>query len=82
MPQRTMEPGDLRRILAESAGVSQGVDLDGDIFDAEFPELGYDSIAVMEMATRITSEYGVAIDDDELWEAKTPRHLLDLVNRS
>lgn len=81
MPKTTLDLGDLRRMLAESAGVSQDVDIEGDIVDAEFPELGYDSIAIMEIATRITSEYGIAIDDEALLEARTPRLLLALVNR-
>lgn len=82
MPQTVMGLSDLRRMLAESAGVSQGVDLDGDIVDADFQELGYDSIVVMEVAARITSRYGIPIDDEALGEARTPRLLLDLVNGS
>jgi len=34
----------------------------------------------MQIATRITSEYGIPIDDDALLEARTPRLLLELVN--
>jgi acyl carrier protein len=75
-----LELGELRRMLAESAGVSQGVDIDGDILDTEFQDLGYDSIAIMEIASRITSQYGIRIDDEVLAGAATPRRLLDLVN--
>jgi act minimal PKS acyl carrier protein len=71
---------ELRRLLTEGAGVSQGVDMDGDIADASFADLGYDSIAVMEIASRITSTYGVPIEDEALAGATTPRLLLDLVN--
>jgi len=71
---------DLRRILLEGAGAAQGVDLDGEILDSNFEELGYDSIAIMETAARISREYGVAIDDEALLDARTPRLLLDLVN--
>ena len=71
---------DLRRILLEGAGAVQGVDLDGEILDSNFEDLGYDSIAIMETAARISREYGVAIDDEALLDARTPRLLLDLVN--
>lgn len=80
MPEKTFELQDLRRVLRESAGADQGVDLDGDILDIAFYDLGYDSLAIMETAARITREFGIPIDDDALATAKTPRDLLDLVN--
>jgi minimal PKS acyl carrier protein len=80
MPDPNIEIQDLRRILQESAGAEQGVDLDGEILDVQFDELGYDSLALMETASRISREYGIQIDDDALSEATTPRRLLGLLN--
>lgn len=80
--QTTLAPEDLRQILQQSAGVSDGIDIDGDIFDTDFQDLGYDSIAIMEVVARITSEYGLAVDDGAAMAAKTPRGLLELVNRT
>lgn len=80
MPDQTIDLADLRRILREAAGVDHDVDLDGDMLDTEFDALGIDSLAVMETAAKITREYGVEIDDDELTQATTARLLLDLVN--
>ncbi|HEV2780500.1 MAG TPA: acyl carrier protein [Actinophytocola sp.] len=80
MSANIIDLGDLRRILRACAGAEQGVDLDGDILDVTFDDLGYDSLAVMETASMITREYGVAIDEDALLEATTPRLLIDLVN--
>jgi minimal PKS acyl carrier protein len=80
MPDPNIELQDLRRILQESAGAEQGVDLDGEILDIQFDELGYDSLALMETAARISREYGIRIDDDALSEATTPRRLLGLLN--
>lgn len=81
MSDRIIELRDLRRILRESAGTEQGVDLDGEILDTPFDDLGYDSIAIMETTARLTREYGVSIDDDDaLVAATTPRLLLDLIN--
>ncbi|HET7016196.1 MAG TPA: acyl carrier protein [Streptosporangiaceae bacterium] len=70
---------ELRQILRDSAGVEAGVDLDGEILDITFEDLGYDSIAVLETAAKITQEYGVPIDDDALTVSTTPRELLALI---
>lgn len=81
MPDRFVGIQDLRRILRESAGVDPGVDLDADIADTDFLDLGYDSVAVLEVLARVSREYGRPVDDEALAEASTPRQLLDLVNR-
>ncbi|HEX2312900.1 MAG TPA: acyl carrier protein [Thermomonospora sp.] len=78
MPDRTITLDDLRRVLREGAGLEEEVDLDGDILDTEFGDLGYDSIALLETASRLGQEY--RIDVDAAVEARTPRELLDLVN--
>jgi len=79
MPDMTFGLQDLRRILRESGGTEEGVDLEGEILDTEFDALGYDSLAMMETAARISREYGVALDDDALTTATTPRRLLELL---
>lgn len=71
---------DLRRILREGAGADEAVDLDSDILDAEFADLGYDSLALMETAARIHREYGITLDDEATLAATTPRELLSVVN--
>ncbi|GAA2789714.1 acyl carrier protein [Saccharopolyspora taberi] len=73
---------DLTRILREGAGEQEDVDLSGDILDTEFAELGYDSLALLETAARISREYGLTIDDDAATAATTPRKLLDVVNQA
>ena len=52
---------DLRRILRACAGEAESIDLDGDIVDIPFDELGYDSLALLELASRVEREYGAAI---------------------
>lgn len=71
---------DLKRILREGAGTDEGVDLDGDILDAEFETLGYESLALLETGSRIEREYDITLDDSELTTAETPRSLIDIVN--
>ncbi|MBA8926440.1 act minimal PKS acyl carrier protein [Kutzneria viridogrisea] len=71
---------DLVAIIRECAGDSDTADLDGDILDVSFEELGYDSLAMLETAGQTQRRYGITLDDDVVVEAKTPREFLDLVN--
>lgn len=71
---------DLRRILREAAGETEDVDLDGDIDDKTFDELGYDSIALLETGGRIERELGIRLEDTAVTDAGTPRALLRVVN--
>ncbi|HVW40257.1 MAG TPA: acyl carrier protein [Amycolatopsis sp.] len=76
----TLSIDGLKEILRSAAGEDDGVDLDGDILDVAFAELGYDSLALLETAARIAREYGVTLSDDDIDEIETPRALLDRVN--
>jgi minimal PKS acyl carrier protein len=71
---------DLKRILRECAGSSEGIDLDGHIMDTGFDALGYDSLALLETATRIERECEVKLGDDEVSTEETPRTLVMTVN--
>ncbi|BFP53243.1 acyl carrier protein [Streptomyces fimicarius] len=71
---------DLKRILLEGAGADEGVDLDGDILDTDFEELGYESLALLETGGRIEREYGITLDDDVLADSRTPRSLIAAIN--
>ncbi|NML55463.1 acyl carrier protein [Streptomyces sp. R302] len=73
---------DLRRVLLEAAGAEEGVDLAGDILDVHFESLGYESLALLETGSRIEREYGVALDEDLLADAQTPRALIAAVNEA
>ena len=71
---------DLRRILREGAGADEEVDLDGDILDVSFDDLGYESLALLETAARIGREFGVELDDATVTDTETPRDLIKAVN--
>ncbi|MFI6358580.1 acyl carrier protein [Streptomyces sp. NPDC050743] len=71
---------DLKRILREGAGTDEGVDLDGDILDTDFEELGYESLALLETGGRIEREYGISLDDDVFTDHRTPRSLVAGIN--
>ncbi|MEV7009978.1 acyl carrier protein [Streptosporangium sp. NPDC051022] len=75
---RELTLADLARILRECAGEDEGVDLSGDFGDVPFADLGYDSLAVLETAARLSRDYGVHLSDDDVLDAGTPRKLLQL----
>jgi minimal PKS acyl carrier protein len=70
----------LRRILFEGAGADEGVDLNGDILDAHFEALGYESLALLETASRIEREFDITLSDEVIFNCETPRALIDAVN--
>jgi act minimal PKS acyl carrier protein len=73
---------ELRNIMREAAGEVEDVDLDGDVLDSRFVDLGYDSLALLETAGRIERSYGITLSDAVVAEAETPRQLLALVNEA
>ncbi|MDT3728844.1 acyl carrier protein [Streptomyces sp. DSM 41972] len=79
---RQFELDDLKALLRECAGEEEGVDLDGDVVDVPFVELGYDSLAILQTTGRIERDFDIALDEEALDEADTPRAYLDLVNRA
>ena len=74
------EQGSGPRIRSADAKNDDSVDLAGDIGDLTFAELGYDSLALLETASRIEREYGVKLADDVFGDADTPTTFVGLVN--
>jgi len=81
MTHKELTLDNLKAILQAAAGADEQVNLDGDILDVEFTDLGYDSIALMETGSRIEREFGVTFNDDAVMSAKTPRDFLAVVNK-
>ncbi|MER7826609.1 MULTISPECIES: acyl carrier protein [Streptomyces] len=79
MSQATFTLDDLKRILLEGSGAPEGGGLDLDSLDTEFSDIGYDSLALLETASRIEREYGIELDESVMGEATTPRVFLDAV---
>lgn len=78
MNQLTRE--DLVRLLRDSAGVDETVDLEGDILDRSLEELGYDSLSALEIAASIQRQFDVILPDEGDTKDRTVRWLLDFVN--
>lgn len=71
---------ELTEIMRTSVGVAEGVDLNGDIVDVEFADLGYDSLAVLELASQVERRYGIPIPDEAVSEMPTPGRALEFIN--
>ncbi|MEV5708030.1 acyl carrier protein [Actinoallomurus sp. NPDC052274] len=71
---------DVRRILRECAGEAESVGSDADISDVTFEDMGYDSLALLEMASRIQQEFDVPIPDGAVEEMRTPGNVVVYVN--
>lgn len=80
MSTKELTIADLTQLLRSAAGEEDGVDLEGDILDADFATLGYDSLALLETVSRLRVEYGVTLTDDDMEDIATPRALLARVN--
>jgi len=77
----TFTPGRLRQIMHVCAGPGEHPQLEGEFLDVPYTDLGFDSLAVLELATRIQQELGVPFPDATVAEMKTPRNVLDYVNQ-
>lgn len=75
MPVFTLD--ELARLLRSCAGEVGEIEL-----DLSFTDLGYDSLAMMEVASQVELRYGVRIAEEEVAEAESPRTFIDTVNRS
>jgi act minimal PKS acyl carrier protein len=72
---------DLRELMSECAGVDEDVDLAGDIAEVEFTELGYDSLALLELASQVQRRYQVPIPDEAVSEMVTPGRAVVFINQ-
>ncbi|QIS18465.1 acyl carrier protein [Nocardia terpenica] len=54
---------------------------DDNFLDTEFGEYDFDSLAVLELVTRIQKQCNLTIPDDVLEKLATPRDLLDYVSQ-
>lgn len=73
---------DLRSILVEAAGSTEEAELSQETIDTDLYDLGYDSLALLEMAARIKQRFAVEIPDDEVTDLRTFRLILERVNAS
>ncbi|MEU6132831.1 acyl carrier protein [Saccharopolyspora sp. NPDC047091] len=68
--------------IRAAAGDTEFADLDGDGLDRRFDELGYDSLALLEVAAVLRRTHGIALPDEAVLDVGTPAALLRIVNRT
>jgi act minimal PKS acyl carrier protein len=71
---------DLQRVLTESAGEIGVTGLGRGNRDVSLGDLGYDSLAVLDAVGRLSRQYGVSIDDDDLTITTTPGRAVHYIN--
>jgi len=71
---------ELNTTIAKCLGNDSGGQVTDDNLDIEFSELGYDSLAVYELMTRLQDDIGLPISDEEIDELTTPRLVIEFVN--
>jgi len=74
---------DLLQLLRESADQDSGVAVivDENNADRTFDELGFDSLAIFNVAAQIEERYSIQIGYDVMAETKSPRALFSLIQR-
>lgn len=71
---------DLTRIIRSAAGEDEALDLESNITERSFADLGYDSLAVLETASRVEREFGVLLPEDEMSGIESPKEFMEFVN--
>lgn len=70
----------LRDIMRACAGPGEHPEFEGAFVDTSYEDLGFDSLAILQLATRIQQALGVPFPDEAVAEIATPRDVLDYVN--
>jgi minimal PKS acyl carrier protein len=72
---------DLRSIMLQCSDAEDLTrDLDENALDVAFPDLGLDSLAVLEIASIIQQHYGLPMSDEVVSGLNSPRDVLDYVS--
>jgi minimal PKS acyl carrier protein len=78
---RSFTVDDLKRIMLGCAGMDDAVEFDGTTSDVSYAELGYDSLAILEIQSNIQQQFGVPLGDDVLGYMRTPADTVSYVNK-
>lgn len=75
-----LELTDLTRVLRAWGGEDECVELNEEVQDLYWEELGYDSLCVLQTTGSVERRYDILLDGELLELADTPRRFLALVN--
>lgn len=76
----TMNIDDLKAVMNRCTGQLDGSELTAADLGTSFPEIGFDSLAVLEIASQIQREYGLQIPDEAIETMDCPQAVIDYVN--
>ncbi|WP_280386283.1 acyl carrier protein [Nocardia wallacei] len=69
----------LRQVAGDDAAIEvAALDQAGD--ETPFEDMGFDSIALLEVLNQLKREHGIALDDDVLEQATTPAQLVAAID--
>ncbi|MET9341818.1 acyl carrier protein [Nonomuraea sp. NPDC003804] len=80
MEELTLEK--LIELTRTYAGEAEEAALGDDIIDVLFEQLGYDSVALLEVLSQIKHRYGLDLSDETVGRQRTPRDVLATVNEA
>lgn len=76
----TFTADDLKTIMLATADEDSASVLDGDFLDRSFSDMDYDSLSVLEIATRIQQTYHLEIADEAIADMITPRDVVNYIS--
>lgn len=73
---------DLKAVMGRCIGELDGQEISESDLGTSFTDLGYDSLAVLEIASQLQREYGLKIPDEAIESMESPQAVIDYVNAS
>jgi act minimal PKS acyl carrier protein len=64
---------DLILIMKRVGGAADDVDLNGDVADVALADLGFDSLAILEIQSQIEVQHQMSLPDNAIVTTSTPR---------
>ncbi|MGW2524606.1 phosphopantetheine-binding protein [Streptomyces sp. NPDC001617] len=71
---------DLEEYVRRGAGEDDALDLGGEHSETSFANLGYDSIAIMEIMLLVEHDLGIKLPEEQADKNATPEQFVELVN--
>jgi acyl carrier protein len=71
---------DLTMIMRSCAGMPESATLGGRELDETYADLGFDSLAVLEIQAQIQQQYGIQVGDEATDHMPTPASTVSYIN--
>ncbi len=77
---RLFSSDDLSGIMRQCAGLDHALSLDGAVLEISYEEMGFDSLALLEVQAEIERQLGVRFAEDAMELSSTPAITISYVN--